>query len=148
MEEDKSKEEENDQNSSTDKDKLTQQNSTASASSAVSMKHSPSSWSLNSTSPLLQRQRKRSVTVSSVPPNPEDLLDKRDSKGRTQLFLAVRDGDITDAKRLLSMGSKVNLTDNYNMTPLHEATEKINADMIELLLDNGKYKSSIQSNPY
>lgn len=146
MEEEKSKEAENDQSSSSDKDKLTKQDSTAS--SAVSMKHSPSSWSLNSTSPLLQRQRKRSVTVSSVPPNPEDLLDKRDSKGRTQLFLAVRDGDITDAKRLLNMGSKVNLTNNYNITPLHEATEKMNADMIELLLDNGKYTFSIQSNLY
>lgn len=146
MEEEKSKEAENDQSSSSDKDKLTKQDSTAS--SVVSMKHSPSSWSLNSTSPLLQRQRKRSVTVSSVPPNPEDLLDKRDSKGRTQLFLAVRDGDITDAKRLLNMGSKVNLTNNYNITPLHEATEKMNADMIELLLDNGKYTFSIQSNLY
>lgn len=146
MEEEKSKEDENDQSNSSDKDKLTKQDSTAS--STVSLKHSPSSWSLNSTSPLLQRQRKRSVTVSSVPSNPEDLLDKRDSKGRTQLFLAVRDGDITDAKRLLNMGSKVNLTDNYNMTPLHEATEKINADMIELLLDNGKYKSSIYSSLY
>lgn len=146
MEEEKSKEDENDQSNSSDKDKLTKQDSTAS--STVSLKHSPSSWSLNSTSPLLQRQRKRSVTVSSVPSNPEDLLDKRDSKGRTQLFLAVRDGDITDAKRLLNMGSKVNLTDNYNMTPLHEATEKINADMIELLLDNGKYKFSIYSSLY
>ena len=146
MEEEKSKEDENDQSSSSDKDKLTKQDSTAS--STVSLKHSPSSWSLNSTSPLLQRQRKRSVTVSSVPPNPEDLLDKRDSKGRTQLFLAVRDGDITDARRLLNIGSNVNLTDNYNMTPLHEATEKINADMIELLLDNGKYKSSIYSSLY
>ena len=146
MEEEKSKEDENDQSNSSDKDKLTKQDSTAS--STVSLKHSPSSWSLNSTSPLLQRQRKRSVTVSSVPPNPEDLLDKRDSKGRTKLFLAVRDGDITDAKRLLNMGSKVNLTDNYNMTPLHEATEKINADMIELLLDNGKYKSNIYSSLY
>ena len=146
MEEEKSKEDENDQSNSSDKDKLTKQDSTAS--STVSLKHSPSSWSLNSTSPLLQRQRKRSVTVSSVPPNPEDLLDKRDSKGRTKLFLAVRDGDITDAKRLLNLGSKVNLTDNYNMTPLHEAAEKINADMIELLLDNGKYKSSIYSSLY
>lgn len=146
MEEEKSKEDENDQSNSSDKDKLTKQDSTAS--STVSLKHSPSSWSLNSTSPLLQRQRKRSVTVSSVPPNPEDLLDKRDSKGRTKLFLAVRDGDITDAKRLLNLGSKVNLTDNYNMTPLHEATEKINADMIELLLDNGKYKSNIYSSLY
>ena len=146
MEEEKSKEDENDQSNSSDKDKLTKQDSTAS--STVSLKHSPSSWSLNSTSPLLQRQRKRSVTVSSVPPNPEDLLDKRDSKGRTKLFLAVRDGDITDAKRLLNMGSKVNLTDNYNMTPLHEATEKINADMIELLLANGKYKSNIYSSLY
>jgi ankyrin repeat protein len=146
MEEDKSKEVENDESSNSDKDKLIKQDSTAS--STVSLKHSPSSWSLNSTSPLLQRQRKRSVTVSSVPPNPEDLLDKRDSKGRTQLFLAVRDGDITDAKRLLNIGSNVNLTDNYNMAPLHEATEKINADMIELLLDNGKYKSSIYSSLY
>ena len=146
MEEEKSKEDENDQSNSSDKDKLTKQDSTAS--STVSLKHSPSSWSLNSTSPLLQRQRKRSVTVSSVPPNPEDLLDKRDSKGRTKLFLAVRDGDITDAKRLLNIGSNVNLTDNYNMTPLHEATEKINADMIELLLDNGKYKSNIYSSLY
>jgi ankyrin repeat protein len=64
-----------------------------------------------------------------VPPNPEDLLDKRDSKGRTQLFLAVRDGDITDAKRLLNIGSNVNLTDNY--TVVVATTEKLNSSSMK-----------------
>ena len=103
--------------------------------SEASLQHAPSSWSLNSSSPLLQRQRNRSKTVNVVP---SDLLDRRDPKGRTPLFLAVRDGDLREAKRLLDMGCQVDLTDNYNVTPLHEATEKLNKDIIELLLDYGK----------
>lgn len=110
---------------------------TMSTSSAVSLKQYPSSWSLNSSSPLLPRPRKRSLTISSLPPNPEDILDKRDPKGRTPLFLAVKEGDLPDAKRLIEMGCKVNLTDNYNVTPLHAATEKLNGDMIELLVEYG-----------
>lgn len=112
--------------------------STMSTSSGVSLKQYPSSWSLNSSSPLLPRPRKRSLTVSSLPPNPENILDKRDPKGRTPLFLAVKDGALQDAKRLMELGCKVNLTDNYNVTPLHAATEKLNGDMIELLLEYGE----------
>lgn len=51
--------------------------------------------------------------------------------------MAVKDGDQREVKRLLEHGSNVQLTDNYNLTPLHAAVEKLNLDMVELLIDNG-----------
>lgn len=94
----------------------------------------PSSWSLTSHSPLIKKRLSRSDSAGSLPDN---ILDKRDAKGRTTFFNATKVGDINEAKRLLNAGSDVNRGDIYKVTPLHEAVERSNSQIVEFLVSKG-----------
>lgn len=97
----------------------------------------PSSWSLTSQSPLINKKRlTRSDSAGSLPDN---ILDKRDAKGRTTFFNATKVGDLEEAKRLFSAGSDVNKGDIYRITPLHEAVERSNLEVVEFLIAKGIY---------
>ncbi|XP_062607089.1 serine/threonine-protein phosphatase 6 regulatory ankyrin repeat subunit C-like [Saccostrea cucullata] len=94
----------------------------------------PSSWSLTSRSPLIKKRLSRSDSGGSLPDN---ILDKRDAKGRTTFFNATKVGDLDEAKRLLNAGSDVNKGDIYRVTPLHEAVERSNLEVVEFLVSKG-----------
>lgn len=88
-----------------------------------------------SQSPLINKKRlTRSDSAGSLPDN---ILDKRDAKGRTTFFNATKVGDLEEAKRLFSAGSDVNKGDIYRITPLHEAVERSNLEVVEFLIAKG-----------
>ena len=103
----------------------------------MTIKSYPSSWSLTSGSPLLPRRRSDSVSSG---PHATNMLDKRDTKGRTPLFNAAKNGDIEEVEKLLKAGADPNITDDYGVTPLHESTERSYAEIAELLIANGECK--------
>ncbi|KAK3083036.1 hypothetical protein FSP39_012293 [Pinctada imbricata] len=100
----------------------------------ITLKSYPSSWSLTSQSPLISRKRTDSVSSG---PHTTDLLNKRDTKGRTQLYVAAKNGDVTEASRLLKAGADPNIADPYGVTALHEAVERSLLDIVELLIRQG-----------
>lgn len=66
----------------------------------------------------------------------DQLVNLRDSKGRTALHLAARDGHGEMVKYLLSKGA-LQLADQADETPLHLAAERGHATVVECLIGNG-----------
>lgn len=104
------------------------------------MSRSASSWSLTSETSLIPREKEEKP--GSSPSLPTDAtttmsMNTRDKKGNTPLRDAVRKNDIREARRLLTAGCDPNICDNFGVTPLHEATERDNIEMLELLISKG-----------
>jgi len=59
------------------------------------------------------------------------------------LFAAVRSNDIAKVRQLIELGVNVNIVDTpkraweFNVTPLHEAALRQNAEIVRLLLEAG-----------
>ncbi|XP_064553048.1 L-asparaginase 1 [Drosophila montana] len=64
-------------------------------------------------------------------------LSDTNTEGRTALHLACFLGKQDSVKCLLAEGCPVDLTDRFNRTPLHEAIDSDNHEIIELLLKKG-----------
>lgn len=65
------------------------------------------------------------------------LFEQQDNLGRTRLFTAVEQGDVTHITYLLKMGMNVSIIDKYGMSPLHIAARDGNVEIIQLLQSNG-----------
>ncbi|KAJ8316702.1 hypothetical protein KUTeg_005746 [Tegillarca granosa] len=78
----------------------------------MTLKSSPSNWSLNSNSPIVQARRLRRTSSLGDLPNLSGDINVRDAKGRTPLFYAARHGETEDVKRLLEAGCDPNIPDN------------------------------------
>ncbi|KAG0236419.1 hypothetical protein BGW42_003577 [Actinomortierella wolfii] len=63
-------------------------------------------------------------------------LEKRDRSGRTQLFKYTAMGDYETCKLLIDAGAKVNVKDNADWTPLHEACVTGHERVAELLIQH------------
>ncbi|KAL7871640.1 hypothetical protein SRHO_G00066230 [Serrasalmus rhombeus] len=75
-----------------------------------------------------------------------ELINRRDLKQRTPLFLAVESDQLACVECLLDWGADPNIGNKDRETPLHEACEVENAEMVKLLLNAGAdvNKSCIQ----
>ena len=73
---------------------------------------------------------------------------KRFSKKFTLLHQAVKLNNFKMTKFLLCKGALVNAKAEYEMTPLHIATNNSNKEMISLLLENGADIESFAEHPH
>lgn len=64
-------------------------------------------------------------------------VDPLDREGRTPLFYAAMDSDITIAAELIRHGANVNAQDKQLETPLHFAVREYSLKATEMLLKNG-----------
>nr|XP_036856208.1 ankyrin repeat domain-containing protein 31 [Manis javanica] len=64
-------------------------------------------------------------------------INKRSTRGESQLHLAARKGNLSLVKALIESGANVNLKDNAGWTPLHEASSEGSNDIIVELLKAG-----------
>ncbi|XP_023328773.1 uncharacterized protein LOC111701632 [Eurytemora carolleeae] len=77
------------------------------------------------------------------PARVEEVLDARNSKGRTVLHLAARSPiSSTSTRLLLDLGVQVDCTDEYGLTPLHMAVKFGVLDTVRILLQQGGDKSN------
>ncbi|WAR15304.1 RIPK4-like protein [Mya arenaria] len=65
-------------------------------------------------------------------------VDAVDDKGRSLLFYAARYGQEDTARQLVEAGCGVNQADNMGNTPLHEAVDKGQLEIVEMFLRDGK----------
>ena len=64
-------------------------------------------------------------------------INKRDRNGETQLFRAVKNGDIRTVKKLLRDGANPNAENNHKLTPLQHAAYWGEGAIVEALLRAG-----------
>lgn len=64
-------------------------------------------------------------------------VDRRDERGETPLYKAVRSGSLREVKRLLRNGADPEIADEKGMTPLHVAAYWGETDIVEALLKAG-----------
>ena len=64
----------------------------------------------------------------------ENNVNVTDTKGRTALFLAASLNRYELIDVLLTSGCDVSVTDDFGKSPLHEAAEKGNTDVVKLLV--------------
>lgn len=64
-------------------------------------------------------------------------INKRDKNGETQLFRAVKNGDIRTVKKLLRDGADPNMANNHKLTPLHHAAYWGETEICDMLLKAG-----------
>jgi uncharacterized protein len=57
-------------------------------------------------------------------------LNARDTKGRTALILAIQHGHVAAVKMLLAHGANPSMTDSHGVTPLTEAHNRGNYEII------------------
>lgn len=72
---------------------------------------------------------------SYIERNPR-LIDKRDQRGATLLYHAVKGNSGNIAQYLIASGASVNTKDNAGLTPLHIAAARGNGEMVRLLIEN------------
>lgn len=81
---------------------------------------------------------KRTSSINTLKTNLN--IEKRNSKGETQLHVACRVGKLEKILECLEAGANVNTKDNAGWTPLHEAVQNNLLDIVTLLL---KHKALI-----
>eukprot|EP00565_Helicotheca_tamesis_P000332 CAMPEP_0185740894 /NCGR_PEP_ID=MMETSP1171-20130828/38665_1 /TAXON_ID=374046 /ORGANISM="Helicotheca tamensis, Strain CCMP826" /LENGTH=914 /DNA_ID=CAMNT_0028412825 /DNA_START=214 /DNA_END=2956 /DNA_ORIENTATION=- len=101
----------------------------------------------NHTSCREQHQRNRngstnchhSIDSTNKESNMTDKLDINwvDEEGRTQLYIAARDGNLVTSRDLLSMGADIDKTANNGCAPLHLASQNGHTDVVEVLCSQG-----------
>ncbi len=62
---------------------------------------------------------------------------KKNMKGETQLHLACIQGNLQSVKLYVEQGHPINVKDNGNWLPIHEAANHGHLEILEYLLDNG-----------
>lgn len=64
-------------------------------------------------------------------------IDKKNEKGQTALYVAIRFGNLKLAEILIQNGSNINTKDNDGCTPLHFAQKLKKPELIHLLQTEG-----------
>src|SRR6185436_2250170 len=64
-------------------------------------------------------------------------LDKEHNKYNSQLFAAVRNGDLKTVQELISKNANLEARDNAGQTPLHSAVYNDKYDVATLLIKSG-----------
>lgn len=82
---------------------------------------------------VMRRNLQELKEVLAREPRPDSL----DREGRTPLFYAARDGEITLALELLAYGANPNAQDKNLETPLHFAARSYRTQIAETLLHHG-----------
>ena len=63
--------------------------------------------------------------------------DPADKDGKTELFWAAHDGDLSKVQKLLNEGANVNQRDNVDYSPLYWAAHNGYDEVVKVLLENG-----------
>lgn len=82
-------------------------------------------------------KRWKSIPKQEHPVVSESDVRYRDSKGRTLLYFAAKNGETETVKRLLKSGSNPKTSDCDRTTPLHVAVDGGHHDIIYLLIEYG-----------
>ena len=64
-------------------------------------------------------------------------VNKRSDDGTTPLMWAVNKGDAAEVKRLLRLGAKVSVANNYGASPMTLAAEVANTEILKVLIEAG-----------
>ena len=75
-------------------------------------------------------------------PNTGKLIEAKDAEGKTALHIAAHSADADTVKLLLLQEANVNCQDGDNWTPLHYAAAQGHVSVLELLIDQGKAKTT------
>lgn len=84
------------------------------------------------------KRRTRSTPVLFDTENRD--INATDNQGRTSLFCAVKYGETEMVKYLLDKGANPDIADSSMTFPLHESIDNADMDIVQLLVDYGKYK--------
>jgi hypothetical protein len=63
--------------------------------------------------------------------------DKKEDRGNTPLYKAVKEGNVSKVKRLLERGADPNIYNDHHLTPLHQAAYWGETEIVRLLLKHG-----------
>ena len=102
-----------------------------------SPRNSPPNISMEPTLPLhdfIYKNDVKNVKASIT----ENNVNITDTKGRSALFLAASLNRYELIDVLLTSGCDVSVTDDLGNSPLHEAAEKGNTDVVKLLVAHSK----------
>lgn len=88
------------------------------------------------TSPLMKAISSGKIDLIDTLATAEE-IDRKDSRGRAAVALAVNSGNLAIVKKLLARGTKLNIADMAGDTVLHHAARMGSVDMVTALLDAG-----------
>jgi ankyrin repeat protein len=88
------------------------------------------------TSPLMKAIALRKFDLIEILATTEE-INRKDSRGRAALTLAVDSENLVVLKKLLASGAKLNIVDTAGDTALHHAARKGSIDVVTALLDAG-----------
>jgi hypothetical protein len=63
--------------------------------------------------------------------------NKKEDRGNTPLYKAVKEGNLSKVKRLLDHGADPNIYNDHHLTPLHQAAYWGETEIVKLLLKHG-----------
>ena len=89
------------------------------------------------TANLTAEEQEELLRIEALAKRSPDLLSAQDAAGRTPLHLAAKNGYLEVAKRLVSLGAKLDAVSKNGVEPLHEAASSGQLAIVKLLLDAG-----------
>ena len=93
--------------------------------------------------PAPTEQAEGNVALQSNSTSPD--VNAKDERGRTQLHLAARRGDLENVKSLISKGANVNARDEYGDTPLLDTK---NVEVVKYLVSQGANVNTSNKNGF
>ena len=75
-------------------------------------------------------------------------IEERDNRGRTVLYLAAEQGDVSEVKQLIKRGAVIDARDDCKWTPFMRAAQKGHLAVVKVLQDAGANINAVDKNGY